>query len=130
MIFSKLNVIGCGGHARSVINLLEKNNYQIDGVYDDVYTKELDERISGYELKGTFPDNDMNVVLAIGDNKKRKKILETVFEKVYPENICHPSVLIENRVFIGKSNLVFAGVISNSEVKIGDNNILNSGCII
>lgn len=133
-MIKKISIIGAGGHARSVINLLELNGVKIAGIYDATHKNKNRETVNGYPLIGkpedAFLDLNKELILAIGDNKIRAQFYKKFFRKLYRANLIHPAALIEKRVKIGISNQVFANVYINSGVSIGDNNILNTGCII
>jgi sugar O-acyltransferase (sialic acid O-acetyltransferase NeuD family) len=128
----EIYLIGAGGHARSLLNLLELNHFQIAGVFDENYSPGKPERISGYPLIGRPGDSDGDkiLVLAIGDNHSRARALMEYHDRVEPDNIVHPSAIIENRVSLGKYNQVFARTYFNNAIEIGDNNIINTGCIL
>jgi len=123
-------IIGAGGHARSLINLLELNSYFIRGIYDTNFKR--NETINGYRLLGTPKDIKKNarLVLAIGDNQKRKFCFKGFYKKLIKKNIIHPLAIIEKRVVLGECNQIFAGAYINSNVVIGNNNIINTKCVI
>lgn len=130
---SDIFIVGAGGHARSVINLVESaGKYRITGIIDETYNPEKIEMINGYPISGSelYRDRGAIYVLAIGDNELRAKIFNTYSNFVVSENIFHSSAILAARVSFGRSNLIFPGVIINSNAEIGSNNIINSGCII
>src|SRR5688572_14050200 len=124
MTSSEMNILGAGGHARSVIALLERNKIGIAGVYDESFSPGTKEKISGYPLLGKVPGKENKTVLAIGDNANREKYFGELGSSVFEGSIVHPSAIIEARGSVGKANLVFAGCIINAEARLGDNNIL------
>jgi len=128
----EINIIGAGGHARSLINLLELCKVEIQGLYDDTFNRAKIEEISGYRLRGTLKDlpQSIHVVLAIGENQLREKLFAQFREQLFMGNLIHPSAVIESRVALGLSNQVFSNSYINANAVIGDNNILNTGCII
>jgi len=125
-------VIGAGGHARSVINLLRLNTIALSGVFDNSYDKKKKELIAGIPLKGAMDDfpPHAKIVLAVGDNKKRHALYKQFKDKVLKKNILHPSAIIEEATSLGEANLIFAGAYLNTEAKIGDNNIINSHAVL
>lgn len=129
---SKVNVVllGSGGHSRSVVCLLQACHKDVDGVYDVSYKKGTKELICGVPLSGVDPPLEKKIVLAIGDNHKRREAFEKYSNRILQPNVIHPSSLLEKNSVIGNSNLVFANVLINCETTIGNNNIINSGCII
>ncbi len=129
---NKIYILGAGGHTRSIVSLLEHNNYNISGVFDNSYNNKKTENISGFPLIGKFEDipDNVNLILSIGDNGKRKQLLYKYQKQIVKENLIHPEAFIEKSVVIGKSNQLFSNVYVNSNAKIGDNNIINTGCIL
>lgn len=125
-------LLGAGGHARSLLNLLELAGLAVTGIYDDSYEAGKKEMISGYELKGRPADLSAGVavVLAVGDNRRRQEAFELFSKAVYRANLLHPRACLENRVTIGSANQIFANVYINAKAEIGDNNIINTSAII
>jgi sugar O-acyltransferase (sialic acid O-acetyltransferase NeuD family) len=129
----KLIVIGSGGHAGVVIDIIETStDYKIIGVTtkDD----EIREFI-GYPVLGNddilfeFKNNGINKV-AIGIGGYRNNALR---EKSYnflkshglePVKLIHKSAVISRSVSIGEGSVVFPGVVMNTHVKIGNNVIV------
>lgn len=125
-------ILGAGGHTRSLIPLIEHNNYEIKGIYDDTYNENLKEEILGYPVLGKVSDlkDYKNLIISSGDPSKRQKLFSLFHDHVLDENLIHPSVLIEKKSLLGASNQVFPKVFINSGVEIQNNNIINTGAII
>jgi sugar O-acyltransferase (sialic acid O-acetyltransferase NeuD family) len=125
-------LIGAGGHARSVIALLQNNGFAIKSIYDNSWKQNSLETILSIPVCGTITDVPSleNICLAVGDNLAREKLYHQFSKYIFKEVIEHPNAFIENSAVLGQSNLVFANAFVNADVKIGDNNILNTGCII
>lgn len=123
-------LIGSGGHARSLLNLLELNFYSVRGIFDDSY-KESDE-VNGYPLLGKLSDirADYRLVIARGEYQKRLELYRRYQIQLIEENLIHPQALIEKRMMIGKNNQIFAKAYINTNVVLGNNNLLNSGCVL
>ncbi|MEM9981373.1 MAG: NeuD/PglB/VioB family sugar acetyltransferase [Bacteroidota bacterium] len=128
----RVGIIGAGGHSRAVINLAEHLNYEIEGIYDATYTSDKTEYICGYLLRGaeSAVKTETSVLLAVGDNSKRKVLWEQFYKQAIKTPLVHPRAIIEKRVTLGKGNQVYANALMNNEVIVGDNNILNTGCIL
>ena len=131
---NKINVVilGSGGHTRSIINLIDKDLYEVLGVFDDSYNLNFKDNFSGTKLIGKLKDipNNTKVILSVGDNMKREDFFKKYIKNIFNPNLQHTFSFIEKNTIIGKSNQFFANSYINSLVKIGDNNILNSGSII
>lgn len=128
----KIAIIGAGGHTRSLINVLELNNFKIEGVYDDAFDSSKKELINGYLLRGCVDNVPRNaqLILSIGDNTKRKELFAFFGKQIYKKSLIHPSSILEKKVLLGSSNQILAKVYINSHAKLGDNNIINTSAII
>ncbi|TRO63924.1 NeuD/PglB/VioB family sugar acetyltransferase [Christiangramia sabulilitoris] len=129
---NKVSVIGSGGHSRSVIALLKDQGFEVDRIYDNSYKEGENEVINTVRLVGKIQDSigSYRLVLAIGDNKKRKELFNDFPKQVYSGNIFHSCCFLESSSILGASNLVFGNVLINANVGIGDNNIINTGAIL
>jgi len=125
-------IFGAGGHARSLISLLKNSKFKILGIYDDSFNPEVKEFINSIEILGVLGsyNSSERIVLAYGDNHKRRKLFLNYLKNLHQETICHLMSFVDETASFGQSNLVFANVVINSNVKIGDNNIINTGAII
>ena len=132
-----LIIIGAGGHARIVASILSaKNEYNILE-FVDTYKKYEDEKINGVpvvqvnSIINYLKEKDIdNIFLAIGDNKKRKKLYKEVKNRYNFINCIHPNAEIEKNSIIGKGVFIGSGVVIGAEVKISDNVIINNGVVI
>lgn len=125
-------LIGAGGHARSVITLLQNNGFAIKGIYDNSWKVDSSENILSIPVCGTIKDvpNQETICLAVGDNTTREELYQQFSKYIFKEVIEHSNAFIENSAVLGSSNLIFANVFVNADAKIGNNNILNTGCIL
>jgi sugar O-acyltransferase (sialic acid O-acetyltransferase NeuD family) len=70
-------------------------------------------------------------ILGVGDNKIRHDISENIKNrKETLRSVIHPDTTISNTVVIGNGSFVSRGVCVNAFAIIGENVILNTGCII
>ena len=125
-------VIGAGGHARSLIGLLESRDYQILGVFDDSYQPGEEELIGGYPLCGTLQmaPGGAPLVLAVGDNERRAELFSRFQASLYLQSLLHVQAFVAKGARLGQVNQLFGNVFVNSQAVLGDNNIINTGAII
>ena len=87
----EVNIIGSGGHARSLLSLLAENeSIKVNGVYDSSFDKFPNERIGKTNLIGTpesLVEQSGLIVLATGDVKEKKKMFDQFESRIYSENI-------------------------------------------
>ena len=138
MNIKRVIVCGAGGHAKVVVDVLEKMGiYQIVGFVDD--SLELKGTVRGgypvlgnnEELAGMREKGIEGVIVALGDNYRRKVMYEEVARMgLRLISAIHPSAVIGSRVRIGAGTLVVAGVVINVDTEIDDNVIVNTGVTI
>lgn len=124
-------VIGAGGHSRGLLNCLKLKGYRVRGFFDDEI-RSVKETIGGIPVLGRIKDVPRNakVVLSTGNNTVREKWFDLFGKRVVKENIVHPLAMIEKDADAGISNQILAGAYINSFARIGENNILNTNCVI
>ena len=131
-------IIGAGGFGREVAWLIEdinnaKPEWNILGFVDD--TEFLQgKRINEYEVIGDIDwiiNQEINVVVAIGDPVGKKKVIERMKESRnrYPVLI-HPSVVYSKSVNFGEGTIICAGNIVTVNIEIGKHVIVNLDCTI
>ena len=124
----KLIFIGAGGFAKSVIDSLDLDEYEIVGFIDDVTKGEH----LGYKILGnSFNSQNYYFFVCIGDNKKRtiwyNKILEKGLEII---NIIDKSAIVSKNIRIGKGIFIGKLAIVNSDVTLGNNIIINTKALL
>ncbi len=126
----KIYVVGAGGQGRVVINLLKLLKYDVVGIYDDNYIE--GEVISGIPLIGTLKaiKKSDTLVLASGDDAKRKQLVDRFGSQILKDNLIHPRAYIEKMVELGEGNQLLAGAYVNVNAKIGSYNLLNTASIV
>jgi len=137
----EIAIVGCGGFGREVKMLIDQINKQnriwsFIGFYDDGV--EVGTAINGYKVLGRIDDlialeNEINVVLALGDPKVKEQIVNKIAinNNIHFPTLIHPSVIIgEDDVEIGEGTIICAGCIITVQVSIGKHVILNLGCTV
>jgi sugar O-acyltransferase (sialic acid O-acetyltransferase NeuD family) len=135
-IMKKILLIGASEHAKVVMDIIEKEGkHEILGLIDTY--KPAGEDIFGYKILGA---EDVLVdlfkrrkviggIITIGDNWTRHKMAEKI-KSLAPEfpfvSAIHPSAILARGVTIGAGTVVMAGVIVNSDNRIGAHCILNT----
>ncbi len=124
-------IIGAGGHGQVVADILMDLGIMPRGFLDDNANIEevLEIPVIGpievaKKLKGKF-------VIAIGNNKKRKEIVEKLnlpLEKFI--TVIHPSAIVSKGVKIGYGNMIIGGAVINTGTKIGNHIIINTSSSI
>src|SRR5680860_333443 len=123
-----MNIYGARGHAKVIIDIAKSIDISIDAVFDD--NLQLTE-VSGYQVVHTLSKELLmrGTVLAIGDNKIRKKIAKK-FKGKFQNGIFHSSAVLAPTVIIGVGTVVMANASINVEVIIGNHCIINTGATV
>ena len=113
-------IIGSSGHAKVIIDIVEKQNlYKIIGLLDKF--KKLGEKTLNYNILGSEDDipklmleyNITGIIVAIGDNFVRSKVVSNV--KTIAPNIkfvtaIHPNSSIGKNSNVGPGTVIMSGV--------------------
>ena len=123
-------IIGYSGHAYVVCDILLKNKVNIKG-YCDRTKKENNPYLLDYlglEMEYSFDDED--VFIAIGDNKIRKNVFDSLAGKASFGAAYHPTAEIGYKVYLGSMIMLGAYSIINPLANLGNGVIINSGAIV
>ena len=132
-------LIGGGGHCKSVIDVIEKNNFfEIVGIVEkksSIIESVLSYPVIGYDcdlpqLIKKYP----NVLVTLGQIKTaqpRKNIYGNLKELgAFFPSIVSSNAYVSDHSALGEGTIVMNGSIVNSGTKIGCNNIVNSMALI
>lgn len=125
-------VIGSGGHAKVVIELLRaEGKYQILGctglaetgfVLGDIPVLGTDTVLPAVLAKGV-----RNAFVAIGDNHLRLRLLAQVSEMGFELiNAVSPNAVVSPSATLGRGIAIMAGAVINASAQIGDGAIINT----
>lgn len=124
-------IFGAGGHAKAVIDVIEKSeNYRIAGLLDT--HKSPGTEVYGYTVLGDEnylgQDKTINgVIVAIGDNWLRAQIVKAI-QSIRSDcpfiTAIHPNASVARGAIIGEGTVLMAGAIVNSDTRIGNHCVL------
>ncbi|WP_249869463.1 acetyltransferase [Oceanobacillus saliphilus] len=131
----KVIILGDGGHSRVIQEMIFMNEeYEIVAILDDKYKQ-------GFQTLGIIHApisylvkllrKDTKVVVAIGDNQIRKKVVQSLH--LLPENylsVIHPSAVVSPSSTIGFGTVVMPNAVINAKAEVGNHCIINTGAII
>ena len=138
----KIIILGGGGHARVVIDLIRVTGlYEIAGILDEEFKNGNmaadDIPVLGGDdlLPGLHAEGIKLACIGIGsvrDNSKRKELYKTVKKIGYSvPGLIHPLAIVsKNGVRISEGVQVMVGAIIQTGSMIGENAIINTGVII
>lgn len=149
---TKIVIFGCGGHSRSVTDVLLSSSPGASLVFVDDHARD-GEQIYGFDVYREYVLGDERVFLAIGDNEARKKKLEDVGEKnlisiisgtahrghrstvesgCFVGNFCHigPETIIGKNTILNTASVIEHEVTVGSHCHIGPNASISGRCVI
>ena len=138
-MYKKVVIIGAGGHAKVIVDIIEKSQDIVLGFLDDniekgtIIANNEDLKVIG-DLNDRFSlpvtHSDLEFVIAIGDNKRRKEVAEKNVPNIKFYTAIHPSTNIGIDVSIEEGTVIMANSCINASAKIGKHCIINTGAII
>jgi sugar O-acyltransferase (sialic acid O-acetyltransferase NeuD family) len=135
---SPIVVYGAGGHAKVILDILEREGrYQIAGLLDDDPHLQ-DCEFFGYPVLGSgealeeIRDSGvLGAIIAVGDNETRGRLAARVqITGLRLITALHPAATISRGVEIGVGSALMAGVVINADSIIGDNAIVNTSATV
>lgn len=133
----KVIIIGAGGHAKVIADIVEKSKDKVLGFLDDnlaintIIIKKKDIKVLGKVkecIKFVNENPDIEFIIGIGNNKKRKDIANQ--NKLNYYTAINPSSQIAVDVDIGRGTVIMANACINTSTKIGEHCIVNTGAIV
>jgi len=123
-------IIGYSGHAYVVCDILLKNKVNIIGYCDktDKDTNPYNLTYLGQEM--VYPFDDEDVFVAIGENKIRKNVFDSLAGKASFGDAYHPTAEIGYGVQLGSMTMLGAYTMINPLAALGNGVIINSGAIV
>lgn len=121
-------LFGASGHAKVIIEILEKSGETIDGLFDDNH---LIRELCGYECTSydNFRIKNHKILVSIGDNKIRKSVVDRIGAADFGQAIDIRSS-VSARAVIGEGSVVMPGATVNSGTNIGKHCIINTNASV
>lgn len=123
-------VIGGGGHAKVVIDIIELSGDKVKGILDDGL--EIGTMVDGYPIIGKINDCQKDLeclyIIAIGSNEVRNDIVNKLNVPWY--TAIHPSAIISKTAYVDEGSVIAANVVVNSGAMVGKHCIVNSSSIV
>lgn len=136
-LLNSIVLIGGGGHARVLIELIqEAGKYQITGILDP--NLEVGQQIKGISILGTDAEltrlqkqGIQNVAIAVG-SIKTNSLRKTLFEQsqgvgLNLPTLVHHRAILSADVSLSDGVQVMAGAIIQTDSSIGSNTVINTG---
>jgi sugar O-acyltransferase (sialic acid O-acetyltransferase NeuD family) len=127
----RILIIGAGGHAKVVADIVQERGLRLVGFVDDDPatwgTRVFDGEVLGPVTSSARHDAD-GFVIGIGSNAARLRLAGHLAEVVADRwfNALHPAAVIARSVRLGRGVVVAAGAVINPDTTIGDHVIVNT----
>lgn len=132
-------IIGAGGHAKTVLDVLIKNKYKVVGFTDAALEKGvrcLGAPVLGKDdvLRDLFEQGIQNAAMGIGHVGKpciRSRLYQSAIEIGFSfPNLMHPTAVISEFASLGKGTLFAPQCVVNADAKIGNLCIINTSAVV
>ncbi len=121
----KYGIIGAGGHAKVVLEIIEQMGELVVEVVDK---NPLVNELMGYRVSHDLPAENLILLIAVGENRVRKKVVAEISNSF--GIAIHPKANLSSRCTVAVGTVVMAGVSINSGAKIGSHCIINTNASI
>ncbi len=123
-------IIGGGGHAKVVADIVIKSGDILLGFLDDCKRGTV---LDGYSVIGKIMDaekfsKDAKFIVAIGNNEVRRTLMEQPGLRWY--TAVHPSAQLGTGVQIGEGSCVAANAVINASASVGKGCIINTSAVV
>lgn len=126
----KVFLYGASGHAKVIIDSLIASGISVQGLFDD--NPEVKDLL-GYKVFGKFNSQvlqDNQLIISIGFNDIRKKVVERLAIDVNFGKAIHPSAIISEFASVGEGSVVMQGAIIQSSAVVGRHCIINTAASV
>ena len=133
-----LIILGSGGHAGVLIEILSHYKFEVLGLVDP--NKRVGEKVFGLEvIAGDVMEEDfstdsillINGIGSLPDNQKRMNIAKDMRSRGFEfASVIHPSATLSKSCSISEGAQVMAGSVIQHNVSIGIDTIINTGTLI
>lgn len=133
----KILVFGAGGHAKVVVDAIERGRqWAVLGLIDDD-PRRTGERVTGCRILGTraalvsLRRRARLAIVAVGDNRARVEIARLLRSHGYElATVIHPAACVAPSAKLGAGSVVLAGAVVNAAAVLRENVIINTAASV
>jgi len=120
---------GASGHCKVIVDIIASTpELTIKGILDDNPKFDMLFDIPVFNTKMFETFSDKQLIITVGDNRIRKKIVENS-PAIYKIAV-HSKAIVSNYATIGIGTVIMAGAILNPDATIGQHCIINTGALV
>jgi sugar O-acyltransferase (sialic acid O-acetyltransferase NeuD family) len=123
-----MHIIGAGGHAKVIIEIIKQNGLEIAGVWAESWNEPI---FLSYPVKdlGAFArQGNSEFIIAIGNNQTRMRISQQLVPTT--ALAIHPSCVMSKSASIGGGTVCMANTSINANAIIGNHVIINTNASV
>ena len=124
---NKYVIVGCGGHGKSILDVILFNDADAEVIFLDENAKE-NEKILNFPVVKNYSIKNESVIIGVGDNVKRKELSEKYYDNL--TSVISKNAYVGTGVKIGKGVFIahraYVGIFSSIE----DFSVVNTGAIV
>jgi sugar O-acyltransferase (sialic acid O-acetyltransferase NeuD family) len=125
-------ILGASGHGKVIAALVRALGRDVQAFYDDDRAK-WGSTFFGAPVRGPLEaarDHDADLVIAIGINKTRARVVERLGAGTRYATLVHPRAWVDTSVVVGEGSVVFASATVQPDTRIGRHVIVNTSSSI
>ena len=126
---AEVAVLGAGGHAGVIIQLLRASKREVAGVYDDGKEAQLKGKLCFTVRPMSGIPQGSAAVIAIGSNAVRLKV-DARFPGMKWATLVHPSAVNDPSATLGSGTVVMAGAVIQAGARVGRHVVVNTRCSV
>jgi sugar O-acyltransferase (sialic acid O-acetyltransferase NeuD family) len=119
---------GASGHGKVIADILQECKHAPVEFWDDVPSADFNFKVS--KTPADFSAVHDEVVVSIGINATRKRIVEKLDGNVRYGTAIHPKSVLSNTVTIAEGTVVMAGAVINIDTVVGRHCIINTNASV
>lgn len=131
-------VVGAGGHARVVADILRLTGYTVAGFLDEINTDRWGHEFDGGRILGGLDRLESQrasgvrcAFIAVGDCRARLRLAEIAERAGFELPVLqHPKSVVASSVTIGNGSLIVAGAVVNPGARLGAQVIVNTAASV
>ncbi len=120
---------GARGHAKVIYDLILSNNKLLQYLVDDNPPSSFPHHLEVFKPKKELIANQ-KIIVAIGDNKTRERIVKKISGICEFETLIHSSAYISRFSEVGEGTVIMPHVCMNADSRIGNHCIINTSSVI